>query len=740
MASSFSHHAHLGGRRVLNREWYDANPPPDDNPSWTTFVLGLAASPSASIAPLNELFTKHCVEHHLWDLPHPVKSADSLPAYYAVTEAISQAVREKYPGAPQRWVESWVRGLVMASYDRPRAPFFPASDDDVEDTRPLPGPSKITIPLHQMTFILNVHPTLTITACILEIVSTRCLRQGYFGDHPSEYRLSLFQTNLRSMLQEKTGTEVDLRRGRLQWIRNGALETIENQHDFETALTQLYNERSTGWELVFLFVPATEEELEILSPSIYVPLDTSMYKGKGKERCPDHKEPRIMTLEGADISLWKGMPKEIVSEQDGIVSSIVQTVGSRAPQPTRNSNADKGDEVAVADKIENQIDDVITKTRNWAKDGEDARKKAEQRVKAAKRKEREKQAQGEGQARRAPRSSSRTPSSVVASTSSSERSASPASSRTTARPTPSNRNKALPVLPVSTPSNASQSNPGQSAGEKQSNSSLRSTSSEALPYAMTDKERREKVMRVRRQFPGREMPGLVATEKALLETKGGVDEAVVHLGGRPKKGNVSATPTRGPLRRAGLMSPPESAGSVKTGGKSAAGDEKGERGSSRYRWIKKGEVPREGAAPPTSLLTPPPSDTKEKNSKLSFQQRLQNAAHSAGRRISLSSSSTPKHETGHSSSGPSSPKSPGLRSMLGAFKRRSSQAVPPSERESKYYEFVVTKERAYRSGGDEDDAINPLDGYLQPDEELESDDEDEEGEKPVKKTKDIASL
>jgi hypothetical protein len=78
--------------------------------------------------------------------------------------------------------------------------------------------------------------------------------------------------------------------------------------------------------------------------------------------------------------------------------------------------------------------------------------------------------------------------------------------------------------------------------------------------------------------------------------------------------------------------------------------------------------------------------------------------------------------------------------MLGAFKRRSSQAVPPSECESKYYEFVVTKERAYKSGGDEDDAINPLDGYLRLDEELESDDEDEEGEKPVKKTKDIASL
>ena len=78
--------------------------------------------------------------------------------------------------------------------------------------------------------------------------------------------------------------------------------------------------------------------------------------------------------------------------------------------------------------------------------------------------------------------------------------------------------------------------------------------------------------------------------------------------------------------------------------------------------------------------------------------------------------------------------------MFEALKSRGEQPRLSSEIESGYYEFFVTKERAYKAGGDEDDAINPLDGYRKTDEELESDEDTEETKKPVKQPKDAMGL
>jgi hypothetical protein len=107
MASSSPSSSHPPLRRkprIIAPGWYQLNPPPPSNPSWTTFLIGLAASPSTSNKSLIELFSKHCVEHNLWDDPDLAQNDKNLPAFYAATEAISRDVCEKHPAAPESWV------------------------------------------------------------------------------------------------------------------------------------------------------------------------------------------------------------------------------------------------------------------------------------------------------------------------------------------------------------------------------------------------------------------------------------------------------------------------------------------------------------------------------------------------------------------------------------------------------------------------------------------------------------
>ena len=897
----------------LNQQWYETHPPPDHNPSRTIFLRGLVGSPSTSTESLNNIFTKYCVVHHLWDFPSPVFSNAGFPAYYATTADISQTIREKYPGAPQRWVESWVRALVMDSYDHPREPFFAELRVDGEkESNPPCECNKPTIPLHQMTFVLTTLPTPTTGASILELVASRCLRRDRFSDVPSEYRLSMFQMEFQSVLRDKaTGTDLDMGGGRIQWIRNGVLETIEDQNDFEIAVAQLYHERNSSWELFFLFDPDREEEeevkkeegegeegeeeqeeeeeeeggamtdnkkMEFINPTTYV--DSLGDIGKRKGIASDHRQPVIAQpktmldkekgieeekpnireelvyaeaewsaskgrvkekysdnaslrhiqdnstskgngkgkekIPGDDILISKEKCKGRVSDTEDIPNSqcdrsirngkgrekdvdydtstrvqLKETATSRskgkekssdieyttpaqsedsAPKEkssnlgesgsgtTKQSNSGtpqgvehfeicKNSENITINEMGRQVIYAVTEANDWAKDAEDARKKAEDRIKEAKQKERETglQAQTEAQKQRDTRYAARIPSQTTATGSPAPKQRLPmaSNSQVTYKETIARSTKSGPTLPKlsnskisSTPS----SNSGTVTQGQQSHISLRGASSESLPYVMTDKERREKVMRVRRQFPALEMPGLKDTEYALIETKGSIQEAFISLGGTSNKSKILMTPRRTPLKPTGSVNPSGPSRSVEKVEGININAAKRKACSPMY-----GKKHQEGSSenrplPEVSLFTPPSTSAKDKRSKLSIPKRLQNAAHSAGRHISFSSNNGQKNDACQSSSSPSTSRSTNLRSMFEALKSRGEQPRLSSEIESGYYEFFVTKERAYKAGGDEDDATNPLDGYRETDEELESDEDTEETKKPVKQPKDAMGL
>ena len=911
----------------LNQQWYETHPPPDHNPSRTTFLRGLAGSPSTSTESLNNIFTKYCVAHHLWDFPSPVFSDAGFPAYYATTADISQAICEKYPGAPQRWVERWVRALVMASYDHPREPFFAEPRDDPgKESKLLCECNKPTIPLHQMTFVLTTLPTPTTGASILELVASRCLRRERFSDVPSEYRLSMFQMEFQSVLRDKvTGTDLDMGRGRIQWIRNGVLEMIEDQNDFEIAVAQLYHERNNSWELFFLFDPDREEEeelkeerrekgeeeegeeeegeeeeeeeegeeeeeeedggavtdnnkMEFINPTTYVDglgdigklkgkasdhrqpvitqpkamldkekgreeekpnihdelvhaeaewlaskgrikekysdnaslryiqdnstskgedkgkekmpgddiliskekgngrasdtedisnsqCDRSIRKGKGREKDLDYDTSTGVQLKEIATSRSKGKkkpsdierttpgqsevstPKEKSSNLGESDSGTTKQSNSGTPQGVEHFEICKNSENITIDEMGRQVIYVVTKANDWAKDAEDARKKAEDRIKEAKQKERETglQAQTEAQKQRDTRYAARMPSQTTATGSPApkQRPLMASNSQVTHKETIARSNKFGPTRPKLSSSKISStpsSNTDTVTQGRQNHISLRSASSESLPYVMTDKERREKAMRVRRQFPALEMPGLKDTEYALIETKGSVHEAFISLGGTPNKSKVLMTPRRTPLKLTGSVNPSGPSRSVEKGERININAEKREACSPMYGKKHQEGSPENRPLPEVSLLTPPSSSAKDKRSKLNLPKRLQNAAQSAGRHISFSSSNGQKNDACQSSSSPSTFRSTNLRSMFEALKSRGEQPRLSSEIESGYYEFFVTKERAYKAGGDKDDAINPLDGYRKTDEELESDEDTEETKKPVKQPKDAMGL
>jgi hypothetical protein len=650
---------------TVSRQWYDTHPPPDNNPSPSTFLIGLTSSPRTSTAYLNEVFTNPITAHHLWELPPPTKDDTALLAFYAATDEISFAVRVTYPGPPQRWVECWVRALVMESYEHPGSPIFADADAYPDaDADSDPDRTSRTIPLHLLTFVITVLSPPD-TECIVELVSSRCLASGQPGTHPSEYQFSLFYSHFQTVVKEKNpGMELDLERNRIHWARNGVLRVIESQHDFEVAITHLYNERASGWELSFSCLPfrgyATEEVVgeEIAGKeigeglwfiqSIFSPPDTSTSRRKGREEAPD---------------------------QGGVESAASQ----KADSTTQTSI---GNDLAGVDELggtmEDKIEYMITKTKHWRIEAEEAMKRAGQRVKAAKRKEKDGSMQGQVEKR--PRhSNGGKPKPPVPQRSSSLKTSIPPA--TTGRTTvvPPKVSAVINRKPVPSPSNASSF---QQTPTTRVETSSPNTSTQSSIYVMTDKERREKTANVRRQFPAHEMPSLQATGEALGATGGNVDEAFLLLGGMPKKNTV---PPRSQVRR-----------STKN-----VGD--------RPREAKPVSEP----APEAPPLAPRVADAQEPvgSRKRSLSGRIQNVAHAAGRRLSIGGSKT----------------------------RGAAPPQDPTGVEIVNFEFTVTKEQAYKSGGDDEDVVNPLDRLQKADEKMEPY-ENEEGERADGKAKDVASL
>jgi hypothetical protein len=683
----------------LDLLWYKIHWSSDQRPSPSIFLLGLTALPSASTTYLNELFTAQCVEHRLWELPHPRTSNDILPAYYAATAAISTNIRKRYPHAPQVWVERWVRALVYESLDAPRALVFDEVVERDDGCR-----NKNGIPLNQMMFILTVHPTPRTAACILELVMSRCLEAGRCGDRPSEYQLSLFYVNFQSVLVEKTGeTGVDVRRGKLQWIRNGVLEMIESQHEFEIAVTHLYHKQKTGWELFFLLLPdvdgaiaAKEEgEGELLKPLVYKPPDTKISKRKDKGRASSSR----------------------------LIESATGRMAETITKQSTEKSQDGGGEQDVLHDIE--IDEVIKKTWNWGREAENAVHRAQLRVKAAREKDKSEKSEAEKPDKSI--SAAKPDKQVTQMSSTSKQNVSTASSSQVApaaatKQTAKDSTKEPDIegkLPVLTPRNPPSSLPSLSTVRQESNFTSRTTSSDDLPHVTTDKERSDKINRVRREVPARKKPILQPAENTLLASRGSADEALV-------KSGVPAKESKSIPRQNSSIQSTAKLNTFKTGTvqKMVAVNRKPE-SSSSWNVCK-------------SLTQAPLPATQEIGSKGSLHQRLQNAAHSAGRRISLSGSSL-GHGAGASSSVSLSAISPGFQTVLGSFKKRQPHQ-PPGDAESKFYEFTVTGEKTYKSGGDDEDAIDPLDGFQKSVGNVESDNENVDGGRPVKKPKDVVGL
>jgi hypothetical protein len=658
----------------------------------------LAASPSTSNKSLIELFSKHCVEHNLWDDPDLAQNDKNLPAFYAATEAISRDVCEKHPAAPESWVEHWVRALVMDSCYQKGVAFQDAGDrdpdfDDDDDVTP--------------TDIRSVSNYEELSDDGSNI--SRLLMAGKPKLNASEY-------------QELIYNEPD-------WSAQGGKGKEKEVYDESEWLAS--GGKGKGKE--------NEPDLEYLQPLTYT-YPPSKSKGKEKEKEIDLQYLQPHTYTPPPSSKSKGKEKEITPSEDDVSPTTKRQAHTREPRPSPTRSVQKSKTggsaaIAVADKIKPQIEYVIGQASHWSAGIEEARKRAEQRVKDKIRqdREKEKQAQTEAQRRRFAGSSSRTPNRLDAlvSTSSTNSTSSRASSQATARgPQTRTNTPARTRQPPSKPNNPPTSTAALTSHLDQSTISVFSTSSDALPYTMTDKERREKSMRVRRQFPSSAMPRLVETEQALIKTRGNVEDAVITLGGTPKK-SYAAIPTpaarKNPLRRAGaafgVMRSPEI-------------DKRGPGSTSGHGGNQKGDTPARGRPPESSLLTPPSTGAKRGTSRPSLHQRIRNAAHSVGRRISRSrSTESSRRESSRPSSVPASPRSLSLQEVLAALKaQRDSPSPPLDNRVSRYDQFLITKERAYRSGGDDEDAVNPLDGYKKTDSDLESEDEDE-GEKPNKEKK-----
>jgi hypothetical protein len=682
---------------TVDRFWYKIHLPSDQNPSPSIFLLGLTALPSTSTAYLNKLFTDHYVEHRLWELPHPRTSNDILPAYYAATTAISTNIREKYPHAPQAWVERWVRALVYESLDAPRAVFFDEVVERDEGCR-----NKGGIPLSQMTFILTVYPTHNTAACILELVMSRCLEAGRCGDRASEYQLSLFYANFQSVLVEKTGeTGLDVRRGKLQWIRNGVLETIETQHEFEIAVTHLYHEQKTGWELFFLLLPDGDGVVaakgkgdgELLKPLVYKPPDTKISKRKENG----------------------GASNPMLTE-----SATDQTAETVTKQSAEKCQDGGGEQEEFHDI---EIDEVIRKTWNWGREVENAVHTAQLRVQAAREKDKSEKAEVKKPDKSNSAAKPDKQVTQVSSTSKQNVSTAPSSGVAAAAATKQTAKASTKELDIEgkqsvlTSTNLPSSSQSHSTVRQESDLTSRTTSSDALPRVRTDTDRTKKINRVRREVPAHEKPILQPAENTLLASRGSADEALV-------KPEVPAKDSKAIPRHNSSAQSTAKLNTIKSGTvqKTVAVNRKTESSSSRNVCKSLAQAPA----------------TRERGPKGSLHQRFQNAAHSAGRHISLSGSSL-GHGAGSSSSVSLSTVSPGIQTVLGSFKRRQPHQTP-GEAESKFYEFTVIKEKAYKSGGDDEDAIDPLDGFQKSEEKLESDSENEDGGRPVKKSKDVVSL
>jgi hypothetical protein len=328
------------------------------------------------------------------------------------------------------------------------------------------------------------------------------------------------------------------------------------------------------------------------------------------------------------------------------------------------------------DDTETNIDDTIRTTWNWGRDALSGSHRAEQRVQAAKKKEREKE-QGESRQR----------------LSSFQRSLLGGSSKPVALTTSKNIS-----------SNQVRSH----------NIPLGSTSS-VTAYKMSNKERKEKVLQVRTHFLASEMPGWQAAEEALIATRGDVDQALIRLGGKPKETSLRSAPESN-TQKAGKQH------------RATASQPNASRSGSNFERNKEPEpnIATQALAGPSNSGAP----------GRSFLQRVQEAPQAAGKRISLSRPA-PRHDTGAGTKKSPLPK-PANESKKGLPKpaKESKKGLPKPAKEPMP---VITKIIVYTSGGNRDDAFDPLETIQKPDQDIESD-ENEEGDRPVKKPKDAISL
>jgi hypothetical protein len=224
---------------------------------------------------------------------------------------------------------------------------------------------------------------------------------------------------------------------------------------------------------------------------------------------------------------------------------------------------------------------------------------------------------------------------------------------------------------------------------------LGSTSS-VTAYKMSNKERKEKVLQVRTHFLASEMPGWQAAEEALIATRGDVDQALIRLGGKPKETSLRSAPESN-TQKAGKQH------------RTTASQPNASRSGSNFQRNKEPE--------PNIATQAVAGPSKDGALGRSFPQRVQEAPQAAGKRISLSGPA-PRHDTGGGTK-----KSP----------------LPKPAKEPKTFLPPITKIVAYESGGYGDDAFDPLEFVQKPDQDIESD-ENDEGDRPVKKPKDAISL
>lgn len=620
------------------------------------------------------------------------------------------------------------------------------------------------------------------------------------------------------------------------WIRNGVLETIENQHNFEIAVAHLYNETNEGWELFFMFLPDQNEDDESeggvglvedelgeitltfeppdmtqekgkgkegafksggIAELAYTVAATSTHRDKGKGREMDYGYEKVQQLPymEADVSSSEGKENEKASEYEQLKPAIYSQPGAPSLNQefgwvnleaewsrggTRTKDNEQGTSQTAApvshqaperpqategvgqrstDYMGDSMEDAVSRIlalRNDVEQAEQARKRAQQRVNEVKKKERAKEAEAQAQkglGRGAVRAARNVTSPNTAKYSSKQ--SIPASSSQTRR-NPSVRIQRS-TLPTETRQSASPSTPlspntDRTVQNRASNMTFMSTSSEALPYQLTDRERQEKILKVRSQFPIREAPNWAETEKALLEAHGIVDKAIAKLGGTLNKSKITVPPKPPLSRPSRSVTTPKSTRNVELTETSIVNVSRGEASSSRTPpaakkipattntpatmrspasmrtlatmnapAIIKAAVTKHGkesgskksTAPGVGLLAPPPTDPKDKSTKLSLPQRLQKA----GRQLSLSTGGVSKRETGKSGNVPKTPLTAGLRSVLGALNPRGPLVSPGAG--DKSYEFSVTKEIAYKSGGSEEGAFDALDEYREPDTDVE---------------------